>query len=244
MCDFNEITAAILAGGKGTRLRNIVSDRPKVLAEVNGRPFIAYLLDHLVCAGVRHTVLLTGYKGEMVEKTIGYRWGGMRISYSQEEIKLDTGGALRFALPHFETSLVLVLNGDSFSPVDLKTFVNYHKENGAAASIMLTYVEDTSRYGQVCQDDKGWITAFVEKGKHYGTGWINAGIYLFNQEIIGHIENDVAVSLEKDVFPKLIGKGLYGCRAKKRFIDIGIPSTYGQAAEFMKAMIPSLNHSI
>ena len=108
------VTAAILAGGLGTRLRSVVKDRPKVLAEIRGVPFLTYLLDQLAAAGVRDVVLCTGYMGEQVRSAFGDSYGGMCLSYSQESSPLGTAGALRLALPLFKSSSVLVMNGDSF----------------------------------------------------------------------------------------------------------------------------------
>src|SRR5690349_15097040 len=122
-----ELTGAILAGGLGTRLRSVVSDRPKVLALVRGRPFLAYLLDQLGEADIRRVVLLTGYKGEQIEKTFGSRYGNIDLEYSAETEPLGTAGALRLALPKLFANAtvagtVLMLNGDSFCAADLKGF--------------------------------------------------------------------------------------------------------------------------
>jgi NDP-sugar pyrophosphorylase family protein len=232
--DFVKITAAILAGGKGTRLRKAVADRPKVLAEVNGRPFITYLLDQLSFYGVRHTVLLTGYMGEMVEQSLGLKWKEMRLSYSREDRSLDTAGALRHARSYFKTPLVLVLNGDSIFSGAINCLVDFHRNKNASASILLAKVEDISRYGEVFVDQSGQITAFKEKNAtKKEAGWINSGIYLFNRNIIAQIQPEKSVSLEKKIFPELIGHGLYGCRSDGKFIDIGLPETYFHASKMV-----------
>jgi len=229
-----DITAAILAGGMGTRLRSAVNDRPKILAEVNGRPFLAFLLDRLHFSGVRHTVLLTGYMGEFVEKVIGHRWEAMRISYSHEKIRSDTGGAIRLALPYFRTPRVLVMNGDSFVPFEIKSLKDSHIANYALISLLLTFKTDVSRYGAVTLDDKGRVVRFNEKNAAGGAGLINAGTYILNTEIIGEIPADRPVSIEREIFPSWIGNGFYGVTTKGPFIDIGTPETYGQACAFFE----------
>src|SRR5687767_8460671 len=119
MNDFNHVTAAVLAGGLGSRLRPAVADRPKVLADVAGRPFLAYMLEQLAAAGMSRAVLLTGYRGDQVEAAFGPSFAGLRLAYSREPEPLDTAGALRYALPLLDRRTVLVLNGDSFCRLDL-----------------------------------------------------------------------------------------------------------------------------
>src|ERR1700722_3432997 len=136
----SNITAAILAGGLGTRLRPVVADRPKVLALVRARPYLAYLLDQLVSAGVTQTVLLTGYGAEQVRATFGDLYGGMRLAYSAEPQPLGTAGALGYALPRMESDSVLVLNGDSYCDVALAEFTAFHQNHDGEASLVLTQV--------------------------------------------------------------------------------------------------------
>jgi len=231
--DLSQITVAILAGGLGTRLRTAISDRPKVLAPVKGRPFITYLLDYLYALSVRHVVLLTGYLGEMVKDALGLRWKDMEISYSKEELPLDTGGAIRKALPFLGNSPVLVLNGDSFCPIDIDPFLSMHTKVNSSATILLTYVQDISRYGRVRLHSDGSIVDFLEKSPNPISGWINAGVYFLNKNIINEINPNKKVSLERDVFPRLVGKGLHGYKCPAPFIDIGLPETYHQAEGFI-----------
>lgn len=232
MADVRHITAVVLAGGLGTRLRSVVADRPKVLAEVNGRPFLCYLLDQLTTAGIRRIVLATGYMAETVSSILGARYHDADLRYSVETEPLGTGGALRLALPHLDTDPVLVLNGDSFCAVDLATFAVAHAQRNAVASLALATVADISRYGAVDLAADGAITAFEEKGERRGQGLINAGIYLLQRSTFAAIPAGVAVSLERDVFPGLISNGLYGFTQTGRFIDIGVPDDYQAAAAF------------
>lgn len=250
-----EITGAILAGGLGTRLRSVVSDRPKVLALVRGKPFLAYLLDQLGEAGIRRVVLLTGYKGEQIEETFGNQYGGISLEYSAETEPLGTAGALRLALPKLfpePAGTVLMLNGDSFCAADMTGFRAFHeqfhtnpkRERGSdlspslalrvsVASLVLTRVPDTSRFGkvEVTPDDR--VERFVEKQEAGGAGWINAGIYLIPQNLVEQIPAGRAVSIEREMFPAWSQSGkLRGFRGHGEFLDIGTPESYRAAEEF------------
>lgn len=229
------VTAAILAGGLGTRLRPAVADRPKVLAEIRGRPFLACLLDQLVAAGIRRVVLCTGYLGGQVQEMFGDSYANLRLVYSQEPLPLGTAGALRLALPFFESDSVLVMNGDSFCGIKLDTFWDWHRAREANATLALAHMEETKGYGQVHVDGEGVVTKFTEKVAIEGPAWINAGIYLLNRSLLLTIAEGHIVSLELEVFPAWVGKGLYGYRSEGCFLDIGTPETYQAANQFFAA---------
>lgn len=231
------VDAMVLAGGLGTRLRGVVPDKPKCLAEIAGRPFLAYLIEHLSGQGLRHIVLCTGHMGPMVRQVIGESWGPARISYSQESGPLGTGGALRLALPQTASDTILAINGDSFCGAELSPFLAAHHQGSAAASILLTRVPDVSRYGQVGFDDQRRVTRFEEKGGSAGGGWINAGIYLISRSLLTQIPTERAVSVEKECFPTWIGQGLCAWPAAGRFIDIGTPESYAEAQSFFTRTI-------
>jgi NDP-sugar pyrophosphorylase family protein len=236
MNDIADIEAVVLAGGLGTRLRSAVPDRPKVLALVRGRPFLAHVLDRLEAAGVRRVVLGTGYGADRVREAIGDRHGRTAIAYSHETSPLGTGGAVRLAAGAAASDPVLVLNGDSHCEADLAAFAAFHRTCGAAGSLMLTRVPDTGRYGRVDLDDVGRVTAFREKGDAAGPGWINAGIYLLSREMLDAVPEGRAVSLEREVFPLWAGRGrLFGLCGGGRFLDIGTPESYREAEEFFAA---------
>ena len=228
-----DIPAFILAGGRGTRLRPAVSDRPKALAEVAGRPFLAWLLDGLVASGVRQAVLCTGYRGEMIRQVFGDHFQTLALDYSQETEPLGTGGAVRAALPLSDSPTLLVLNGDSLCRVDLASFARQHAQRGAACSLVLARVRDTSRYGRVETAADGRLTQFLEKGDAAGPGWINAGVYLFQHRVIEGMPLSRALSLERDLFPAWLGRGLYGHEQDGPFLDIGTPESYSAAVDFV-----------
>ena len=230
----DDITAVILAGGLGTRLRSAVSDRPKVLAEVNGRPFITYLFDRLISLGIRKAVVCTGYMAEQVEG-IGNAWGGngrLELAWSREEVPMGTGGAFRLALEHVRTPWILGMNGDSVCTADFATFIRAGLAARTPGSILLTAVRDTSRYGSVSVNDAGLITGFVEKGGIAAPGWVNAGVYLLSRELVAEIPSGRPVSIEKESFPGWLGKGLRGFPMEGELLDIGTPESYAMAGRF------------
>jgi histidinol-phosphate phosphatase family protein len=233
MSGFSKVTAYVLAGGFGTRLRQAVPDRPKALAEILGRPYICHLLDALARLGVRRVVLCTGHLAEQLERALGDSYRGMDILYSREDRPLGTGGALRLALSRYPAALALAINGDSLTDADLSAFLIWYKKSGLPAALLLNSVPDAGRYGRVEADAKGRVSGFVEKGEA-GPGRINAGVYLLRPESLDAILPGEAASIERDVFPALASAGrLGGFAADARFIDIGTPESYAEAGRFL-----------
>jgi NDP-sugar pyrophosphorylase family protein len=232
--DLKNIKAAILAGGLGSRLRSVVCDRPKVMAEIGGHPFLEYLLRKLKKTGISQVVLCTGHMGEIIRETFGDAYGRLDLYYSQEMVPLGTGGALRNALYLLDSDSVLVMNGDSYCDADLNAFWEFHQSEGANATLVLVKSADRGgRYGHVRINSKGQIVSFDEKSEHAAAGWINAGIYLLRKELILSIPEGKLVSLEKEVFQAWIGRELYGFQSDGPFIDIGIPEDYARAEQVM-----------
>ena len=232
----------VLAGGLGTRLREAVPDRPKVLAEVCGRPFIFYLLEDLEAAGVREVVLCTGHMAEAVRTAVGERSGAMAVRYSVEDRPLGTGGALRQALPLASSETVLVANGESLFRTSLGRFWSWHLARELQASLLLARVDDASRFGRVTFKELGRITRFAEKDGVAAPGWINAGLYLLHRSRISAIPPGQPVSLEKDIFPQWLPQGLHGLTAKGLFMDIGTPESYRQAESALLPDHPRRGH--
>lgn len=229
---FTNLTAVILAGGLGTRLRAVIADRPKVLAEIAGRPFIYYLLDQLAEKGITKVILCTGYLGEQIREELGYTYRRMNLLFSQENEPKGTAGSLRLALPLITTQSALIMNGDSYCGLDFQDFWKFHAENNHNVTIALTHVDDTSRYGYVDFDDKGRIRKFVEKKEAAGAGWVSAGIYLISSNLISTIPTGKPVSIEKETFPLWVDSGLYAYCSDAEFIDIGTPESYALANAF------------
>lgn len=231
-----DITAAILAGGLGTRLYSKIKGQQKVLVKVKNYPFLKYVLDKLHTTGIKKVVICTGYLGEQVKKEFGKKYGNLSISYSQENSKLDTAGAIRLALPLLKSEDILVTNGDSYLDFDLKKFWKFHLKKKSKATILLTRISNIDRYGQVVLDKNNRITSFQEKSGKMGTGLINSGIYLFKKLLLLKIPKDKAVSFEQELFPSLVGKDFYGFEGHGKFIDIGTPQSYKEAQSFFNSI--------
>lgn len=222
---------AILAGGLGTRLRPVISDVPKPLAPVNGKPFLFILLNKLASLGVSQVVMLTGYMHDkIVEACSDGADFGLRIRYSKEESPLGTAGALANAAPLFENeSEIVLMNGDTYLDAELKDFITQPLRPDLMGRIGILACEDSARYGSVKLNKQHIIEAFNEK-QAQSTGLINAGIYKLSTRIFDHIPTGVTVSLERDTFPKIIrecGKnGLEGLELHGKLTDIGTPESY------------------
>ncbi|MGC8905881.1 MAG: nucleotidyltransferase family protein [Desulfomonilaceae bacterium] len=227
------IRAFILAGGLGTRLRSVVSDRPKPMAPVHGKPFLEILVQNLYGKGTDEVVLLTGYQSEWIEAHFR-SWTKPRVWVSREDIPLGTGGAVKYA-EHFATDPTLLVNGDTFFDVDMAALISQHREKGLAATLSLTEVPDASRYGSVLVDGNGLVVRFEEKARVEGPGLINAGVTLLSLEAIRNLPSDRAFSMENEVFPSLAAQGqMAGCVQKGAFFDIGTPESYRQFLDYAR----------
>jgi NDP-sugar pyrophosphorylase family protein len=220
------VQAVILAGGMGTRMQSLLGDGVKPMLPLAGRPFLEYVVLRLKAAGLVNIIMCIGHRGEQIRQY--FRDGstfGISIQYSQEAELRGTGGALKLAEP-FLSGPCLVLNGDSFFGVDVPTLIRAHQNWRAGATLALAHVEGTCRYGSVELDEASRICRFAEKHVADGSGLINAGIYVFEPQVITSIRSDRAVSLERDVFPNLIGRQFFGMASRAYFVDIGIPEDY------------------
>jgi len=227
------LEALILAGGKGTRLRGVVADRPKPMASVSSRPFLEWLLLSLHAQGVHQVILCTGYMSEMVEAYFGNGHSlGMTVQYSRDPAPLGTAGAVRHALGQVHGDRFLVLNGDSYSRVDLCQLAQSHARRHASATIWLVGVDDCRRYGSVVIGEDGAVQAYIEKSPEKCAGLINAGVYLLERQVAETIPDKRAVSMETEFLPGLIGCGLSAVVGEGPFLDIGTPEAYAVADEF------------
>lgn len=228
------LDAFILVGGKGTRLRQVVSDRPKPMAEVSGRPFVEWLLLALRNQGVRRVVFCTGHMAGMIEDHFhdGGQWD-MEVVYSRDPNPLGTAGAIRHALGKLSSERVLVMNGDSYCKVDVQRLHQAHIDRQAFATMWLTRVEDRRRYGTVEIDEDDRVRSFREKSIEKLPGLVNAGVYVLERSVLEAIPDGVETSLESDVFPSLIGRGLYGVVGDGLFLDIGTPDSYAAAQQLL-----------
>jgi D-glycero-alpha-D-manno-heptose 1-phosphate guanylyltransferase len=226
--------AIVLAGGLGTRLRGVVSDVPKPMAPVQGRPFLSFVLDRLVDAGFERAVLATGYLHDALRAFFGAEYRGMPVDYSVETEPLGTGGAVRLAWDGSEADQPFVLNGDTFLELDFASMFTAHLATGAILTLAVRHVADAARYGALeLSGDR--VRAFAEKGKS-GPGWINAGAYILTSHLRPLLPARASFSLEHDVLaPCVEAIRPLAFRCNGRFIDIGTPEDYREAERLLQA---------
>jgi mannose-1-phosphate guanylyltransferase len=225
------VQALVLAGGEGTRLRPLTLTTPKPVMPLAGRPFLSFMLAWARSHGVDEVILSCGFMSDAVKQVLGDIYDGMRLRYVIEEEPLGTAGPVRLA---FDEGLleerVFVLNGDVLTDIDLTAELAEHERTGARATLALHPVDDTSSYGVVPTAEDGAVEAFIEKGGGDApTDRINAGAYVIERSVAESIPAGRAVSFEREVFPGMVGEGLYGYEAAGYWIDIGTPERYLEA---------------
>ena len=224
--------ALVLAGGEGTRLRPLTYTTPKPVMPLAGRPFLSFMLAWLKEHGVTEAILSCGFRSDDVRAVLGDIYDGMRLRYVVEDEPLGTAGPVRLA---FDGGLLhdrlLVLNGDVLTDLDLTAQLEQHERTAARATLALIELDDVSSYGVVPTAQDGQVDAFIEKPVGPPpTRRINAGAYVIEREIVqARIPSGRAVSFEREVFPALVGEGLYGFDADGYWIDIGTPERYLEA---------------
>jgi len=225
-----DIPAVLLVGGMGTRLRAVLPSTPKPLASVGKKSFLELLVRQLRSQGILHLVMCTGYLADQIEREFGNgdAWD-VAIQYSQESHPLGTAGALKLAQPYLLNAPdFLVMNGDSFIEIDFSRLAQFHRARGGLATLAVRQVDNANRYGRVQVDGGDRVTAFLEKSGGDSPGLVNGGVYIFNRAVFGQIP-DGSASLEKDVFPRILGQNVYALEQDGMFIDIGTPADYARA---------------
>ena len=228
----NDIDVLILAGGQGTRLQSVVSDRPKAMAEIDDHPFLDILIDYVSSFGVRRFVLCTGHMAEYFLNYCRAKDSNVEIVLSAEKKPLGTGGAVKHAESLIETDLFLVMNGDSFCCLDISDFYSFHIEKNALVSMVVTRAEDVKDYGLITLDDSQRITSFEEKKQSSEKAYINAGMYLFERSVLDLIPRNLKYSLEEELFPSLTCERFFGYAFDGELIDIGTPERYKYAQKY------------
>jgi mannose-1-phosphate guanylyltransferase len=226
--------AIVLVGGEGTRLRPLTNDVPKPALTLVDRPFIAYMIEWLAGHGVTEVVFACGFLPDVLREAVGEgEHAGVRLSYVAEPDRRGTGGAIRFAADSLGERLddrFLALNGDVLADLDLTALRRAHEEHEGSATLALYPVEDSSAYGLVSCDGDGAVVEFLEKSGEQVPGEINAGAYVLERSVLDLIPPGREVSIEREVFPRLIGNGLYGRRLDGYWMDIGTPERYLEAS--------------
>jgi NDP-sugar pyrophosphorylase family protein len=220
----------ILSGGFGLRLRGMIGDVPKPMAQIAGRPFLELLLRQLKRHGFSRVVLSVGYKQEVIREFFGEKAFGLELAYSIEASPLGTGGALREATGHIGTETALVMNGDSYTDVDLSRLVRQHAGNDADVTVVVI-PESRADAGSVVLDREGKVTAFAEKRQVPESRYLSAGIYMLRKDLIAGVPQGSKISLEEQLFPQWLaaGKGIEGFVFEGQCLDIGTPERYRKA---------------
>ncbi len=219
--------AVVLVGGEGTRLRPLTLDAPKPVLPIGGVPFVSLLLDRLAAAGVTRVILSCGYLPDHLRAGIGEPPAGVTVDVVVEDEPLGTAGAIRYAaLAGGVDGTFLALNGDVLGDADLAGHVAEHHARGARASLGLTPVDDPTRFGVVVHDADGRVERFVEKpptadGLGPAPWWVNAGVYVLEPSVLDLVPSDRMVSIEREVFPALVGDGLFAHHLEGYWRDIG-----------------------
>ena len=221
--------AIILAGGKGTRLQGIVSDVPKPMATVSGKPFLEHLIGFLAKQGVEKIIFSVGYKAEVIKEYFKEEYFGLKLEYVFEKEPLGTGGGLALAMEKVNGESTFVLNGDTLSMVSLESLSRFHSSVSADVTMVTKYMEDASRYGTIQLSSEGIIEDFQEKKKK--EGFINTGVYSITKRWFSETKPSAQkFSFEKDMMEVSLRKGaIYGFPFEGYFIDIGIPEDYDKA---------------
>lgn len=223
------VPAIILAGGLGTRLRSVVSDVPKVLAPVAGKPFLEHVLRRLAAGGFDRVVLAVGYMRDQIIAAIGTEFLGLSVSYSIEEVPLGTGGAIRKALMALDAPRAFVINGDTWLEVDYRQMLAAHAAACTRVTLATARVNIVSRYGSVVTDGDGRAIRFTEKGEQQ-PGQINGGVYVVERTAFDGVDLPPAFSFESDfLMPQCASLHPLTFPDTGRFIDIGVPEDYALA---------------
>jgi D-glycero-alpha-D-manno-heptose 1-phosphate guanylyltransferase len=240
----NNLPVLLLVGGMGTRLRRVLSSKPKPLAPVGEIPFLELLVLQLRAQGFRRLVMCTGHQAEQIKEEFGdgSKWD-VSIEYSNEPLPLGTAGAIKLAEPFLLKSAdFLVMNGDSLLELDFRQFVRFHQERGGWASIAVRRVPDAARYGTVRLAELNRVVNFSEKMGVQEPGVVNGGVYLFKRAILEHIPEGMG-SLERNVLPEILEHGVFAFEQHGMFIDIGTPEDYARAqALYHKLSDAALSH--
>ena len=226
--------AIILAGGLGTRLRSVVSDIPKCMAPVSGKPFLYYVTDYLHNEGIEHFIFSVGYKHDIIEEYLQKNCRHLNYTISLEKEALGTGGAVQLACEKTVAKNLFVCNGDTLYKIDLKAFGQFHESVKATCTLALKPMHYFDRYGVVELNKDGSVKTFKEK-QYYTTGLINGGVYALEVAEFLNEQLPEKFSFEKDFLEKTINeketKRIFGMIQDEYFIDIGIPEDYKKAAE-------------
>lgn len=227
-----DMDVVILCGGKGSRLQEVVNDRPKPMAQINETPFLEILIKCFSGFGFRRFILCTGYMSEAIDQYYKDQGGDLQIVISNEDEPLGTGGAVKNAEKKIRSKHFIVANGDSFCQVDLSEMLDLHFQRQALMTMAVIESTETKEAGLVHLDDSHMIKAFQEKTEGIEKGYVNTGIYILERDVLSRIKANEKSSLEYDLFPELTNADCYGYVAKEELFDIGTPQRLEKARKF------------
>jgi len=238
-----EVDAVVLVGGRGTRLRPLTLSAPKPMLPTAGVPFLTHLLARISVAGIKHVVMGTSYKAEVFEEAFGNGSDlGLEIEYVTETEALGTGGAIANVADKLRYDTAMVFNGDVLSAADLGAVLESHDTHQADVTLHLVRVSDPRAFGCVPTDADGLVTAFLEKTQDPPTDQINAGCYVFNRNVIDQIPRGRALSVEREIFPEVLSRGLKMCGYvdASYWRDMGTPDDFVRgSADLVRGIAPS-----
>ena len=231
----NAPDAVLLCGGAGLRLRSVIGNAPKGMADVAGRPFLELLLRQIRRHGFERAILAVGYQEEVIHSHFGERAFGLRLAYSVESCPLGTGGALRNAAGLIESENVLIMNGDNYTDADLCEFAAEHHKVNADLSLVVVPADGRCDCGSVLVDENNKLAGFAEKQSPFHAPYVNAGIYMMSRQMLYEIPPELEVSLERELLPRWLrqGKDIKGFVCSGRCIDIGTPERYRSAQNIL-----------
>ncbi len=234
MSDLSKIDFVILCGGLGKRLRSVTGSTPKVLAEVNGKPFLQILIEYIASQGGHRFILCTGYGAEAIEEHLKKAFPHLEVIFSREEEPLGTGGAIKKGVDFVESKYFIAMNGDCFCALSYEQLANFHESQKSVATIAVSKAEQMGDFGTIEFDKDNRILAFKEKVQSLESAYVNTGTYCLNRDVFSLVDMPDKFSIEYDFFPRLVGKKFLAFTVKSEFIDIGTPERYKKAQQFIK----------
>ena len=226
----------ILCGGLGKRLKAVTGETPKVMAEVQGEPFLDFLIRYLVKQGAQRIILCAGYKAESLEAHYKKKFRDIDLVFSTELEPLGTGGAFKNAEKLVKSDHVFGLNGDCFTPVKYAELLAFHRKKKALGTLVAVRIEGNKDFGTIMLNERDEIVAFKEKFETKEVQYISAGIYCFGREVLEMMPAG-KFSIEYDFFSGMIGKKFFGFKLDAPFIDIGTPERFEWAKKHLTEML-------
>ena len=227
----------ILAGGKGTRLKSVVYDRPKPMAEINGAPFLCHLMDYWVGQGAKHFILSVGFMKEFVSRYFGNVYKEIPITYVEEEKPLGTGGALIKSITTVSDQEFVLTNGDTLAAINFAEMFKEHNRFSADLTMSVFMQISDMKHGTVAIGRNGEVTRFEEKPKGCSAKWVNGGTYIVTKDLIGdRWPKGKNISFETEMMTEFIeqNRRIYAYQSEAEFIDIGDPDDFLRSGSVVK----------